>query len=276
MRTGRGPEALESPLGVVSAAQPPQETLRVVDVGPDGYLGLVTRLAQFSFVASELLEELVQGPVGGHDRDGATPGKRSRAHLLCTSYGRQPSATVHSGHIPHERLTSSVVVVQRQPITPRSIRRMEWCAAPSERQEPMVGPLRPPVRGATMVAKPRRTGSFVAGRHRPGDDLTCGNGREWTSGNAHKPPWQCGGQGFESPQLHRHGQAVLPPGGRPESSLEPPWWPANGPPSVGQQCRPECAGEAEKGDALASTVPLPAATGRPDHRQVPPSARFPG
>jgi hypothetical protein len=159
------------------------------------------------------LEELVQGPVGGHDRDGATPGKRSRAHLLCTSYGRQPSATVHSGHIPHERLKSSVVVVQRQPITPRSIRRMEWCAAPSERQEPMVGPLRPPVRGATMVAKPRRTGSFVAGRHRPGDDLTCGNGREWTSGNAHKPPWQCGGQGFESPQLHSF-RAGRPPVGR--------------------------------------------------------------
>jgi hypothetical protein len=33
--------------------------------------------------------------------------------------------------------------------------------------------------------------------------------------------WQCGGQGFESPQLHPVDQAVLRQGGRPESFLGP-------------------------------------------------------
>jgi hypothetical protein len=37
--------------------------------------------------------------------------------------------------------------------------------------------------------------------------------------------WQCGGQGFESPQLHPVDQAVLPLGERPDSSMVPAWWP---------------------------------------------------
>ena len=56
----------------------------------------------------------------------------------------------------------------------------------------------------------------------PGVDL-----QQWTAADVRGPPpaalavW---GQGFESPQLHPHEQAVLPSGGRPESFLVPLWW----------------------------------------------------
>ena len=49
--------------------------------------------------------------------------------------------------------------------------------------------------------------------------------RRRTATNAIMTAWQCGGQGFESPQLHPDDQAALPMGGRPESRLVPAWWP---------------------------------------------------
>ena len=49
--------------------------------------------------------------------------------------------------------------------------------------------------------------------------------RRRTAPNAIMTAWQCGGQGFESPQLHPSDQAVLRFGGRLSSFLVPAWWP---------------------------------------------------
>jgi hypothetical protein len=46
-----------------------------------------------------------------------------------------------------------------------------------------------------------------------------------TPENERDPHWQCGGQGFESPQLHPDDLAVSHFGRRPESCLVPFWWP---------------------------------------------------
>ena len=62
--------------------------------------------------------------------------------------------------------------------------------------------LRWPRGGATMVAKLRCPGSFAAVSLRLHIGLSCGNACWRTFANPQQPSWQCGGQGFESPQLH--------------------------------------------------------------------------
>ncbi len=76
---------------------------------------------------------------------------------------------------------------------------------------------RPP-HGATVVAKASRARSSAGVRRQLYSTLTCGNERRRTPPDPPQPPWQCGGQGFESPQLHPDDQGVLRKGERPGSS----------------------------------------------------------
>jgi|tagenome__1003787_1003787.scaffolds.fasta_scaffold20913793_2 hypothetical protein len=110
--------------------------------------------------------------------------------------------------------------------------------------------IRRPRRGATVVAKVRRAGPFAAVPRRPLGPLSSGYTLPRTNMNPHQPPWQCGGQGLESPQLHPVEQAVL----HPEDGLTRLWlqlW-GSWPDYTGQQgARPVGGLAGERGHHMA-------------------------